>query len=422
MKAKIYPSKNLEHITIPASKSMSHRALICAALSKGKSVIKNIAFSDDVKVTIEGIKKLGASVVCGSDFVEVIGIQDFSNVESCIVNCKESGSTLRFFIPIFSLIDKEVVFQGENRLMKRPQEIYKEIFLNQNLKYVQNEDQIIIKGKLKAQTYKIKGDVSSQFISGLLFMLPLLSSDSKIEITGVFESKSYVDLTIDMLKKFNVEIIEFENGYLIKGNQAYQAFDYTVEADFSQLGFFAVLGAINHKIVCHGLNFESKQGDKKIVELLKDCKIKHEISKDTLAVYPTEFESGRIDLSDCPDLGPILTVLGTHAKDNFVIYNAKRLRFKESDRIDAIESELTKLGVTLKTTEDTIVVLDRKNIESEKEVIGHKDHRIVMSLAVYATVLNYPVVIDQAESIEKSYPTFFDDLKQLGIKVKLYES
>ena len=255
----------------------------------------------------------------------------------------------------------------------------------------------------------------------MLFTLPLLEGDSTIKIIPPFESKSYIDLTIEMLNRFGIEI-EFldELTIFIKGNQHYTPTDYYVEGDFSQLGFFAVLGAINNDLTCKGLNTKSKQGDKEIVDILKKCHIDVETLENGYSFFKGTPQSYNINLENCPDLGPILTVLSAYGNGNFKIYNAHRLRYKESDRIEAMEVELKKLGVDINSDQDSIYITGKRNYTSCNEVFGHKDHRIVMSLAIFATILDKPLIIDGAEAISKSYPNFFEDLKKLNIKLEIF--
>lgn len=421
MKVKIYPSKCKGEVTLPPSKSMAHRAIICASLANGKSTIKNIAYSEDIIATIEGMKKLGAHIIKNSDTLEITGIKDFSSIQDKIIDCNESGSTLRFFIPLFSLTGKKIQFKGRNRLLQRPQHIYEKIFKEQGLHYFQDSDKLEIEGSLKAGEYIVDGNISSQFISGLLFTLPLLSEDSIIKINPPFESKSYIDLTIDMLKTFGVEVNFIDDLTLaIKGNQKYLPTNYTVEGDFSQLGFFAVLGSLNSTLTCKGLNLNSKQGDKEIISILKNCGIEIEEIDSGYKFYSRTPQGCEINLENCPDLGPILTVLAALGNGDFKIYNAQRLRLKESDRIAAMEMELKKLGVNISSDEGNIYISGNTNYSPCSEVFGHRDHRIVMSLAIMATLLDKPLVIDGAEAINKSYPNFFEDLASLGIKIEKY--
>lgn len=419
MKIKIYPSKCSGEIKIPSSKSMGHRAIICASLANGKSIISNLDYSDDILATIDGMRKLGANIQCEKDRLIIEGIENFDSLKDKIIDCNESGSTLRFFIPIFSLTGDKISFTGRNRLLKRPQKIYEEIFKEQNLYYFQDEDKIEIKGKLKAKEYFIDGNISSQFISGLLFTLPLLEENSIININPPFESASYIDLTMEVLKEFGITInkvtpLKFE----IQGGQKYIAKDYKVEGDFSQLAFFAVLGALNNDLKCIGVKHNSKQGDKAIIDILKKSGVKIEEIEEGYLIHKGKIKDCEIDLGDCPDLGPILNVLAMYGEGEFKIFNAGRLRLKESDRISAMEEELKKIGVEIKTTEDEIKILGKRNYLGDVEVFGHKDHRIVMSLAIAGTMLEKPIIIDGAEAVEKSYPKFFQDLESLNIKVE----
>lgn len=419
MKIKIYPSKCSGEIKIPSSKSMGHRAIICASLANGKSIISNLDYSDDILATIDGMRKLGANIQCEKDRLIVEGIENFYSLKDNIIDCNESGSTLRFFIPIFSLTGEKISFTGKNRLLKRPQKIYEKIFKEQNLYYFQDEDKIEIKGKLKAKEYFIDGNISSQFISGLLFILPLLEENSIININPPFESASYIDLTMEVLKEFGITInkvtpLRFE----IQGGQKYVAKYYKVEGDFSQLAFFAVLGALNNDLKCTGVNLNSKQGDKAIIDILKKRGVKIEEIEEGYLIYKSKVKGCKIDLGDCPDLGPILNILAMYGEGEFKIFNAGRLRLKESDRISAMEEELKKLGVEIETTEDEIKILGKKNYLGNIEVFGHKDHRIVMSLAIAGTMLEKPIIIDGAEAVEKSYPKFFQDLESLNIKIE----
>lgn len=420
MKVRITPS-NLKKrvIQIPPSKSMAHRAIVCASLASGRSVITNLDYSVDIQTTINGMRKLGATIEQFEDYVIIEGISNFENCQETEIECNESGSTLRFFIPIFSLTNKAITFTGTQRLMERPQGIYAEMFNQQGLSFKQENGKIEIEGSLKAQTYHVKGDVSSQFISGLCFVLPLLQQDSKIEITPPFESRSYVDLTIQMMSNFGVHIeFENENTIRIPGNQHYIAKDTRVEGDFSQLGFFAVLGAIQGPLDCIGLNTKSLQGDKQIVSILEDMGCHIEELEDGYRFYKSDLQGCTIDLNNCPDLGPILSTCASYAKGSTHIINAGRLRIKESDRIAAMESELIKVGVDFKSTRDTITIHGPATWKCEELLHGHNDHRIVMALTIGSTIAPNPMIIDDAQSIRKSYPGFFEDIQDLGIEVE----
>ncbi|MEG0165015.1 3-phosphoshikimate 1-carboxyvinyltransferase [Anaerorhabdus sp.] len=420
MKVRITPSTLKQRvIQIPPSKSMAHRAIVCASLAHGKSVITNLDYSVDIQTTINGMRQLGADIKQYDDYVEIEGIKNFEDCKETIIECNESGSTLRFFIPLFSLTNKPITFTGTKRLMERPQGIYREMFQQQGLIFKQENGKIEIEGKLKPQTYHVKGDVSSQFISGLCFVLPLLEQDSIIQIAPPFESRSYVDLTIQMMENFGVHI-EFkdDNTLYIAGNQQYIAKDTRVEGDFSQLGFFAVLGALQGPLDCIGLNTESLQGDKQIVQILKDMGCHIEQLKDGYRFHQSKLNGCTIDLNNCPDLGPILSTCASYALGKTTIVNAGRLRIKESDRIAAMESELLKVGVDFTSTMDTITINGPTEWKCNELLHGHNDHRIVMALTIGSTLASNSIEIDDAQSIKKSYPGFFEDICKLGILVE----
>ena len=420
MKAVIKPSKACGSITIPPSKSMAHRAIICAALAEGESVISNIDYSVDITTTIDCMRKLGAQIECGKTAVKVKGIKDFSHIADTHIECNESGSTLRFLIPIFSLTGQKITFTGKNRLLKRPQKIYREIFTEAGLLFEQTEEKIEIQGPLPAKKYTIAGNVSSQFISGLLFTLPLLKEDSTIHILPPFESRSYIDLTIQMLAKFGVEIIwQNELTLYIKGNQKYLARNETVEGDFSQFAFFGVLSAVNNPVDICGMDPHSLQGDRQILQILSDFGCEVSFEKGIYKVNASKGLKGTsVDLKNCPDLGPVLCTLAMFSKGTSNITNAGRLRIKESDRILAMQTECAKMGCKIEDTENEMVI--HGGCTTPTEIInGWKDHRIVMATAVALSVLGG--TIDGCEAITKSYPSFFDDMKKAGIEVELYD-
>lgn len=423
MKIEIYPGKtSYNQVSVPCSKSMAHRAIICAALSSGKSVISNIQYSEDIDTTIEAMKRLGAKIDKNDNQVIVEGIKSFNQLSSNEIECNESGSTLRFLIPIFSLTDQKVRFVGKNRLLKRPQEIYKHLFIDQGNSFYQTDDFIEIQGKLQPGKITLPGNVSSQFISGLLFALPLCNQGSELHILAPFESKSYVLLTIEMLKKYNVHIyFKDENTLIIPGNQRYCCHDEEVEGDYSQLSFFAVLGAINNGMECVGVRKDSLQGDKKIVDILKSMNAEVKETENGLIFKKSMLKGTVIDLADCPDLGPILMTAASFAEGETKIIHASRLRLKESDRIAAMEEELRKMGVQIESDDDMVIIHGPVLWQGNEELSGHKDHRIVMSLAIGSTVAKWNNRIDQAESIKKSYPTFFEDLARQGIELKEWD-
>lgn len=415
MRIKINPKNLKGQIMIPASKSLCHRAIICAGLSQGESNISNIMFSKDIEATCNAMKALGVGISIDKDKVKVSGKSSLL-VKEKNINCNESGSTLRFMIPIAATLGQNVTFNGEGKLVERPLDDYYKIFKEKNIEYINNEGKLplTIKGKLTPSEYRIKGDVSSQFITGLLFALPLLHGDSKIIITTELESRGYVDLTIDMLNKFSINI-ENRNykEFIIKGNQQYKSRDYDVEGDFSQVAFWLVAGLLGCDISCGGMNISSIQGDRGILDIIKSMSGEIEISDSFMKSIPKETTGAVIDAKDVPDLVPVLAVLASLSKGRTEIINASRLRFKESDRLKAISEELSKIGANIKETEDGLII---NGVESFKggEVRCWNDHRIAMALAVASVRCTEPLIIDGAESVSKSYPNFWEHFKELG--------
>ncbi len=404
-------------IIIPSSKSLCHRAIICAGLSKVHSHISNVIFSKDIEATCGAMSALGVNIDIkeGNTNLLVKGVENL-NSNKININCFESGSTLRFFIPIACTTGGEVTFKGEGKLVERPLEDYYSIFKEQGIKYSNHEGKLplSINGKLSPGEYKVKGDVSSQFITGLLFALPLLTSDSKIIVTTELESKGYIDLTLDMLKNFSVQV---ENrGYrefIIKGNQQYSARDYRVEGDFSQVAFWLVAGALGGNIDCEGINVNSLQGDKVIIDIIEKMGGKITIEGDKIKASPKNLKATVIDVSQCPDLVPIVAVLGALSKGTTEIINGARVRFKESDRLKAITTELNKIGANIEEREAGLII---RGVEAFKGGIVNSwnDHRIAMALAIASMRCTEPLIIEGAQSVNKSYPNFWKDFIKLG--------
>lgn len=412
----IYPSKVFGTIETVSSKSMAHRLLICAGLSKTHSLISDVDLNADIQATIDVLIRLGAKIEISKNIISVYGIDVNKKLDTVELDANESGSTIRFLIPLASFISKEVVFKGSQKLMERPQSVYKEIYDNCDNEFNVSEH-IYIKGSLSANYYVIKGNVSSQFISGLLFLLPLLNADSIIEVVDNFESKPYVDMTVDALKQFNVEVSESGNKYYIKGSQTYKAQSIACEKDFSQAAFFFVLGAINSTISISNMNIQSKQGDKFILDILANLGVKIKETAKEITVFKSDVGSSVVDMSQTPDLGPILFVLGLFSSDKLVLENIERLRIKESDRIAEMKCELSKFGANIEVFSDKVIIHRLDHFKFNESVDSHNDHRIVMALSILATVLDHPLQINNSEAILKSYPRFFEDLKKLNVQV-----
>lgn len=404
------------NIVVPSSKSLGHRGIIAAALSRGISRVDNIQLSKDIEATMELMKELGAVVNIEDQNLYIDGRKMFSYEKKLDLRCRESGSTLRFLIPLALTKDGDYIFHGEGKLISRPLEPYYEIFEEKGIKYSREEDGLPLKvsGKLTSGTYRVRGDISSQFITGLLFSLPILEGNSRIQITTKLESKGYIDLTLDILKDFGIEI---ENNnykeFNIRGAQKYNSRNYYVEGDYSQGAFFLVAGALGSSIVCSGLNKDSLQGDKVILDILEAMGCNVEESKEGIKVKPSKTKGIEIDASNCPDLVPVLTVLASLSEGETKIVNAKRLRIKECDRLHAITKELNKLGANIIELEDSLIISGVNELKGG-EVDSHNDHRIVMALAIAATRARGNVIINNPSAVEKSYPNFFKDYFKLG--------
>lgn len=420
---KIYNNKLKGEVIIPPSKSMAHRAVICASLSEDESIIKKIDLSDDIIATINGMKALGAEIKLDDKrlIVKGINIKNMKRGER-IIDCNESGSTLRFLIPIASLDNGKNKFIGRGNLGKRPLNVYYNIFNEQGIKYLHNEGEVILKteGKLKNGEFHVRGDISSQFITGLMFTLPLLDGNSKIIIEGPLESKGYIDLTIKALKDFGV-IVENNNyrEFNIKGNQKYKGREYKVEGDYSQGAFFLCGDALGNEVICEGLDRESLQGDKEVIEILEKMGVlfnneKLSLSNSGIIGVSNKLKGTIIDASSCPDIIPILSVVACLSEGKTKIINAKRLRIKECDRLSAINLELSKLGGKIKEIDDGLIIEGIKEFKGGVSVWSHKDHRIAMMLSIAATRCENPIILRDYKCVSKSYPKFFEDFKRLG--------
>lgn len=396
MIVKITPSTAFGRVKAPPSKSMAHRLLICGALTN-KSVISGVSYSKDIEATLSCLKALGAEVSVKGDFVTIGKLDINKEISFDKLFCNESGSTLRFLIPLCLLFDREITLTGSDRLFKRSLVVYEEICKNQGIYFNQGDTFVTLNGKLKAGKYTVRGDISSQFISGLMFSLPLLESDSVIEIDGGLESGSYLNLTIKALADFGVRITRYdEKTFYIKGGQTFKNRNLTVEGDYSNAAFFEALNLAGGNVAVTGLSDVSAQGDRVYVDLFK------EIMKGT----PT------LEISDCPDLGPVL-IAAAAIKNGAVLKGTHRLKIKESDRGQAMAAELSKFGCEIKVSDNEIIVPKCELHPPRLPLSSHNDHRIAMALSVVCSL--YGGEIYGAESVSKSFPDYFKVLKSLGI-------
>ncbi len=391
-------------LSIPASKSCAHRALICASLAEGRSVISGVTMSKDIEATIGAMTALGASFSVEESTITVDGISEVP--EKALIDCCESGSTLRFVLPIAAALGIESVFSGRGRLPQRPIDIYFRELGRNGADFHSRTMPYIISGKLRGERYEVEGNVSSQFVTGLLFALPLLGEDSEIILTSHLESRPYVEITLDMLSRFGISIEKTYNSFRIKGGQKYKPHDETIEGDYSQAAFFFVANALGSDVKINNLLPDSVQGDRRITDIIASASKNGTVS------------GFRADCSDIPDLVPILAVLGAFGAEESVIYNAERLRIKESDRLSATADMLNALGGDVTVTQDGLVIRPTGSMHGGSiDSVG--DHRIAMAAAIAATRISEDVVIKGAEAVEKSYPGFFRDYAKLGGKANV---
>ncbi len=383
----------------PPSKSMAHRYLIGAALSGKKCILTGVDYSEDILASIDCLSALGASITAEKDRVTV-DPQAFMNAEEPILECRESGSTLRFFIPLALCLGKTVVFRGSERLFERPLGVYETLCSEYGFTFEKDEKSVKVCGKLESGCYKIRGDVSSQFITGLIMALVYLNGDSSIEILPPFESRSYIDLTISALSSFGADV-SFADDYKIEIKRSdLHAFSGKIEGDYSNAAFLDAFNYLGSSVKVENLLPDSLQGDR---------------------VYRSYFEQiernvPTLDISDCPDLGPVLFALAA-LKNGAVFTGTERLKAKESDRGKAMHEELKKLGGGLLFGDNTITVPKQELRYCGEELDGHNDHRIVMAMSVILSRTGGS--IKGAEAIKKSYPGFFTDIKHLGAEVEL---
>lgn len=399
MKVKILPSKTSGEVSAPPSKSFAHRYLIGSVLSRGKCVIKNIADSDDISATLSCIEQLGGSVTKDGNIVTVIPTNE-KQIENAVFDCKESGSTLRFFIPVVLATGaKNCTFSGSERLLARGIKEYEKLFENSDVTIKSDEKSIEISGTLSAGNYEISGEVSSQYTTGMLFALSVLDGKSTLKITGNAESRAYVDMTIKVLKDFGADIAEPEKNFFeINGKGRLSPGEFTVEGDWSNAAFLIALSRLVGTINVSGLNENSVQGDR----------------FSSVAFDALDGENAEIDLKDCPDLAPILFAYAAY-KNGGKFTNTRRLRVKESDRANVMAEELKKFGANVKVYENSVEIEKTQLKPPIVPLCGHNDHRIVMALSVLAAV--FGAEIDGAEAVNKSYPDFFRVIKKAGVNV-----
>lgn len=388
MNVTILPGMLKGAVTPPSSKSQTHRAVLALMLAQGEGKLSNLAVSEDIQATQDCVAALKSGQPAQADGLPLL-------------DCGESGSTLRFLIPVALAVRGGGHFTGRGRLMERPQGPYIRLFEEKGILWNQEGAYLTVAGQLEPGVYALPGNVSSQFITGLLYALPLLTGDSRIVLTTPLESRGYVDMTLDMLRRFDIKVEEQEDGFLVPGNQTYQARDLTLEADWSGAAFWYAANFLGAQVDIQGLNPDSVQGDRQIGTLYWKL------------ARPGDVD---IDLSQCPDLAPPLAVMAAVRKGPTRFVNAGRLRMKESDRLETIARTLNALGAKAQVGEDTLTLEGLDHLEGGT-VDGCNDHRIAMMAAVAAVACKEPVTILGAECVKKSYPRFWEDYTALGGEV-----
>ncbi len=405
----ITPTKLKGAVIPPPSKSQAHRALIAAALAEGESRLDNVAPSRDIQATVDCLTELGAEFIWAGDAVTVHGMgagvmSPLRRMAHPVLDCGESGSTLRFLMPVALAVRGGGRFLGRGRLMERPQKPYFDIFGEKGIFYEQKENTLTLQGLLTPGEYRLPGNVSSQFITGLLYALPLLNGDSWITLTSPLESRGYVDMTLDVLNLFGIYPEMRENGFFIPGNRVYAPQGFCIEVDWSQAAFWYVAQTLGSTVEVGGMDPGSAQGDTAILEFLNRLAAERELS---------------FDVSQCPDLVPPMAAAAALAPGRVTrLTNAARLRLKESDRLTSVTQVLNALGADIEEGEDFLLIHGKEMLQGGVTVDSWNDHRIAMMAAIAATRCGKPITLTGAESVGKSYPTFWEEYARLGGKTE----
>ncbi|WP_462133285.1 3-phosphoshikimate 1-carboxyvinyltransferase [Peptostreptococcus stomatis] len=451
------PIKEIEAIS---SKSFIHRALICASLAHGRSTISYKGLSEDIMATISSLEVMGAKIYIEEDWMTVEAIPADNRSHSIgskgnhdhissdgkygekIVDCRESGSTLRMLLPLATSLSDDYIFTGRHGLMTRPIDDLTQALRKAGFSISSDSLPIKIRNRIgrkrdiepkKISDFQIRGDISSQYISGLLLAGPLMDGKLRVDVLDKLESKPYIDLTKDVMSLFGVEVEEDDSRgdltegdinriiktYSIKPGQAYKSNKIKAESDWSNAGFFLAIGALFRGIRVLNLDLESSQGDKRILEVLKEYGARLVVKESYIEVLPGKRKAMNLDIADTPDMLPILAVLAVFAEGESYFTGIERLRIKESDRIESVISMVECLGACacLKGKNLIISGRDRKKLPVYR-VNSFNDHRIVMASSIAASLLDGQLIIEGAEAVNKSYPTFFDDFKVLGFEVR----
>ncbi|MBR2292694.1 MAG: 3-phosphoshikimate 1-carboxyvinyltransferase [Clostridia bacterium] len=415
MNIRIHPSAPRGTVRAIASKSAAHRLLICAAFADDETVIRCEELNEDITATARCLTALGATIVRdGCDF-RVTPVKELT--KNPVLNCGESGSTMRFLVPLTCMLGVDASFWMAGRLPSRPLSPLREELERNGIRFSPiGSNPLLCEGKLVGNEFSIAGNVSSQFISGLLFALAVSAKGGSLRIEGKPESAPYIDMTVDALRRFGAGVEQTADGYTVEKNDGLRSpKEAFVEGDWSGAAFPLCLGAIGAKpITVTGLDLHSRQGDREILTLLRRFGAEVIAEGNRVTVSPAPLTGISIDASQIPDLVPILATVASVAKGKTVIFNASRLRLKESDRLESTRTVLNALGARVAETPDGLVIEGVDKLSGGR-ISSFGDHRIAMSAAVASVVCRDSVIIEQAESAAKSYPAFWEDMRSLGL-------
>ncbi len=412
MQVKIKPIKPKGEISAIASKSDAHRAIICSALADDKTKIHISHISKDIEATLNCIRRMGADFIKKDNVYEILPIKNLT--QNPVLDCGESGSTLRFLFPVLAALGCGATFVGSGRLPERPMELIVDLLKEHGNSFSSSKLPISVSGKTQAGEFDIAGNVSSQFISGLLFALPLLKEESRIRLTSKLQSSAYVNMTVDTLRRFGININQKENEFVINAIERFTSpKEYVVEGDWSNAAFFMVLGAIGGEVKIRNLNLNSHQSDKMILDALSLAGVNYVVSENEITVTKSEIKPFDFDVSECPDLFPVLSILASAAYGKSTLYNAGRLRIKESDRIKTTKELILNVGGNAEETVDSLIIYGSGKLKGGT-VESYNDHRIAMSAFCASAICENDIILNDAKAIDKSYPSFMEDFEKIG--------
>ena len=411
MDIKIIPAALGGEVSVPPSKSAAHRAVICAALCEGTSRVTPYCTSKDIKATVSCLKGLGMNI---EEDKEGYTLSRGKTTNGALLNFGESGSTARFLLPVAAALGADVTAVGEGRLPERPMETLTELFIQHGVEADSNKLPISLKGKMTGGDFSLPGNVSSQYISGLLLAAPLLDEEINIIPTTALESVGYIDMTLSAMSKYGVRAEETKVGWRVSAEAEYKAANTVIEGDWSQAAFFMAAAAIGGDIKIKGLDFASLQGDTAALDVFAAFGANISIENNVLHIKRGELRGIEVNARDIPDMVPAIAVTAAFASGKTVIHSAERLRIKESDRIKTTIAMLNAFGIKTEEKQDGMVIYGGK--PRGAVIDGANDHRIVMSAAVAAAFAEGESVITGAEAVNKSYPEFFEDFRKIGGK------